>query len=246
MALRPEPDQRPDATVLRRHLAALLGAGEPLALLAPDGVGVADELGLVIWCERHWSEASRWLYAGLPGQVARWRGPALADELRAVVRRHADRATGLDAALALLDPLGYGAARPQLSASARLIELAPQASVSGGASLTFANRGRRHIEARLALPSWLAASRTELILAPGQHAVVTLSADARQVARHGRLRSAIQVESATATLLRVEVRATASQQTLVTRRLIRVGMYTILVSLLALLVSGIWQFWPGQ
>jgi hypothetical protein len=244
MALQPRPEQRPDATTFRRHLMVLLGAGDPLVLLAPDGTIIADELGMTVWCERHWSAATSWLYGSLPRQVARWHGPALADQLQAVAQQHADRAAGLDAVLALLDPQGFGAARPCVKASTRLIELAPQAP--GGTPLTLINGGRRYVQAKLASSSRLAASHAELRLAPGQHTVITLNADTRLIAKPAQVRSALLVETDTATLLRVEVRGSAHCHARMTRRLLRIGTYCFLMSILILLVIGLWRYWPNQ
>ena len=194
-ALRPaldkNPAARPDAAQLKRALELL---AQPLAartLLAPDRTTLYDERQLVEWCEGNWAAAAHWLrsYAAVDHLGQRWGKPGLARRLRAAVATTpADDNAALDAALALLDPQGYGAAKPALAIEPGDVLCTTRRGALKPVTLTVTNRGRRFVRARLVSPPWLDVSvpayakapdyserLPSLSLAPGQTAALTLS-----------------------------------------------------------------------
>jgi tRNA A-37 threonylcarbamoyl transferase component Bud32 len=178
-ALQPDPAARPSATELRVQLEAIQRDEGSRPLRAPDGSVLYAERELSDWCERSWPAAAAWLYGALPERVeADWLRPDLARRLRQWAEPHADApGRGLDAALAGLDPRGYGAAAPQLHADAAALDLGELLAGEGSAArLTVRNPGRRYVEAALELPAWVEARPSTLALGPGEEATVTFAA----------------------------------------------------------------------
>jgi len=152
VALRPaldcDPRRRPGAAELRQRLEAVIAGlpfpqavpapqlvpAAPVAPAAPasgfrpplraiDGAELRDDRELAAWCERNWDAACDWLYSNLPRRVAdAWGDAGLARQLDAIPGKYGRRDAGLAAALALLDPRGYGASPPRLSADRHQID----------------------------------------------------------------------------------------------------------------------------
>ncbi|GAB4195453.1 MAG: hypothetical protein OHK0022_12200 [Roseiflexaceae bacterium] len=201
-ALSQDVEQRPTANELRRRLEGLRDPRSMSLLRAPDGTRFTDIASLVTWCERHWGEATRWLYSTMPTQIERWHGPGLATELRAMSEHH-DPHAALDAALALLDPHGFGATAPRLICATRVLEFAagPRAIPQ---TLAIANTGRRYVRAQVSAPAWLVPSHPEIALPPGQKQTLTLTP--RPGARlHAR--DALRLHDGKAPVLTCEIRA---------------------------------------
>lgn len=160
-ALADDPGRRPTAAELRQGVEALLAPDAARTLVAPDGEELQGEQELARWCEGHWAQARDWLYADLPQAVERELVQLdLARKLRACVDRHpSNRNAGLDAALARLDPQGFGAARPTVRLWPDKVEIRairPNVPVSGLVKIQ--NTSRRYARASLSTPPWLAAS----------------------------------------------------------------------------------------
>jgi serine/threonine protein kinase len=169
-ALAKDPAERPHAHDLRRALEALANSALAQALPAPDGDALYDERQLARWCERNWQRAAPWLRTrALPDELERrWGKPALARRLRDAVAQHpADDHAALDAALALLDPRGYGAVLPSLVVAPDVVEYTPRHGALRATTLTVHNQGRRYVRARLQAPPWLAVSVPVEAQAPG-------------------------------------------------------------------------------
>jgi tRNA A-37 threonylcarbamoyl transferase component Bud32 len=163
------PQGRPDAPgflrILEEHIA-------PAARLqTPSGGSISDEQSLATWAEANWDVAVSWLYSTLPTQIEELLGKnRLAAELRLIVGRNAgDQHAGLDAALALLDPAGFGAARPHLTADRQSIafgRLAPGDRAEQIVALR--NDGRRYLRAQVKAPPWLLPNTLTVSLPPGR------------------------------------------------------------------------------
>lgn len=178
-ALQPDPARRPTASALREQIEALLVPESSRVLYTPDGLAVADEAELAAWCEQHWAQAAEWLAHGLPDQVqVAWVKLGLAENLRQCRQQHqGDRDAGLDAALALLDRTGFGAAQPALAASPAALELktfVPNDQAHARGQLIIRNSGRRYVHASVGLPTWMKTATSALALAPGQQATLAL------------------------------------------------------------------------
>jgi serine/threonine protein kinase len=182
VALEPDWTRRPTATMLREQIEAILTPESRRALYTPDQIALTSELELAAWCEQHWGAAADWLYHGLPDHVQMaWVRLALADKLRRCIQQHSsDPNAGLDAAIALLDPSGFGAAAPVLAADASAIELdsfaaGPTLEQANG-RLVIRNSGRRYLRAAVALPRWMSTPTGEIALLPGQEVTLELLA----------------------------------------------------------------------
>jgi serine/threonine protein kinase len=244
-ALDPSPGNRPVALALRRELEELLAPGTPQPIQTPDGLEASDPAELAHWCEAHWQAASAWLYGVLPDQIERiWGKTKLAQQLREITLRHRyERSAGLDAALALLDPQGFGAAQPQISAATRAIDfgaLTPRGIQSHWLELT--NAGRRHVDASFDLPGWISASRGLISLAPGQQATVELSAVGDRTAARGQLRDYVGVCDGPTTLFDVEVQAAISRWNILRARM--PPWLVVLVALITLFLFWRWIIVP--
>jgi WD40 repeat protein/serine/threonine protein kinase len=164
-----DPQVRPSAAsffaLLAEHIA-------PAARLqTPSGESASDEQSLARWAEANWDSAVAWLYSTLPAQVESMLGKnRLAAELRTIVNRHAgDQHAGLDAAIALLDPAGFGATAPHLTADRTAINfgrLAPGDRAEQ--TLNLLNDGRRYLRAQVEAPPWLLPGTVTLSLPPGR------------------------------------------------------------------------------
>jgi serine/threonine protein kinase len=182
-ALAPDWAQRPTAAILREQIEAILTPESWRVLHTPDQVALTNELELAAWCEQHWEAAADWLYHGLPDHIQMaWVKLALADKLRRCAQQHpADPNAGLDAAIAQLDPSGFGALGPILTADASEIDLgtfAPGTTVQmSHRSLAIRNGGRRYICAAVALPKWISTPTPEIALPPGQQTTLDLQAN---------------------------------------------------------------------
>jgi WD40 repeat protein/serine/threonine protein kinase len=213
-ALDPFPGNRPAAMELRRDLEELLAPGAPQPIQTPDGLEVYDQAELVRWCEAHWQAASAWLYGVLPDQIERlWGKTKLAQQMREGALRHRyERSAGLDAALALLDPHGFGTAQPQISAATRTIDFGAMARRSMHSQhLSLVNDGRRHIDISLDLPGWVSASRASIAIPPGQQATVELNAAGDRAPARGQLRDYVSVREGPTKLFDIEVIAAISR-----------------------------------
>jgi WD40 repeat protein/serine/threonine protein kinase len=213
-ALDPAPDKRPAATELRRRLEDLLAPSLPRPIQTPDGLEVYDPIELARWCEANWQLASAWLYGVLPDQVERvWGKTKLAQQMRESALRHRyERSAGLDAALTLLDPQGFGAEQPLINVTARTLDFGALARrAAHSQQLVLTNGGRRHVDASLTLPGWISASRATISMPPGARATVELSAEGDRAPARGQLRDFVTVHDGPTTLLDVEVRAAISR-----------------------------------
>lgn len=201
-ALDTELERRPGPTELRQRLEALRDPHNLRLLRAPDGSRFTDLPALIAWCERHWAEAARWLYSTMPNQIERWHGPGLARELRSVTE-NSDPYAALDAALALLDPHGFGAHQPRLISATRVLDfgrgrqLAPQ-------MLAIANGGRRYVRASVQPPAWIETRHSEVALPPGQQIILTLSIRPGTAVRP---RDTLRLYDGSTTVLACEIRA---------------------------------------
>jgi tRNA A-37 threonylcarbamoyl transferase component Bud32/sugar lactone lactonase YvrE len=234
-ALAMELADRPAAGALREQLERALMSTSTRVFHAPGGDVIPDVAALARWCETHWQSAAAWLYGSLPEQIeVVWGMAGLADNLRTIVRQYgADWNVGLDAALALLDPPGYGAAPTRLAADAQALTFGPLAPLKhDDRVLTLTNTGRRWVQARLHLPAWVTADQATVVLPPGRQASVTLTA--RRPARRlgGTLRDDLLVDSGGPTLLRLEARAGMAYPPAIRRS------FALLLFVAALLFSG--------
>jgi len=181
-ALNPDRAQRPTALALREQIEALLAPESSRVLHAPDGVAITNDSELAVWCEQHWEAAAGWLYHGLPDHVQiAWVKLGLAENLRRCAHQHPnDRNAGLDAAIALLDRPGFGAAAPSLTTDSSAVELDRffvEATRQAHGQLVIQNNGRRYARAAVALPRWLTIPTPSFSLIPGQKIALTLDAD---------------------------------------------------------------------
>jgi hypothetical protein len=174
-------DERPGASELRSKLSALQEEQRLGLIRAPDGTMLTSPEALVAWCERHWNEAAAWMCADLPERIGRrWNRPTLAQELRGIVQRHAhSQGAALDAALALLDPHGFGQMPLSLEARPKQLRfgvIPRRTNVSQ--TLTVRNSGRRHVMLRLVTPGWIiqTGALSARPLAPGEETQILLSA----------------------------------------------------------------------
>jgi serine/threonine protein kinase len=183
-ALEPDWSKRPTATMLREQIEAILTPESWRVLHTPDQVALTNELELAAWCEQHWDAAADWLYSGLPDHIQMaWVKLALADKLRRCTQQHpSDPNAGLDAAIALLDPSGFGALAPTLAADPSAIELDTRAAQKNAQPtdirLVIRNSGRRYVRAAVALPRWMSTPTPEIALIPGQEAALALQVHA--------------------------------------------------------------------
>jgi serine/threonine protein kinase len=181
-ALEPDWSKRPTATMLREQIEAILTPESWRVLHTPDQVALTSELELAAWCEQHWEAATDWLYSGLPDHVQMaWVKLALADKLRRCAQQHeGDPNAGLDAAIALLDPSGFGALAPILAADASEIDLdtfVPGTTAQmSNRSLVIRNSGRRYIRAAVALPGWMSTPTSDITLPPSREITLVLEA----------------------------------------------------------------------
>jgi serine/threonine protein kinase len=178
-ALSLEAIRRSSASDLRAELEKLLSPAGLPQIEAPDGTALADLAALAAWCEPNWALATAWLYGALPNLLElRWGQTRLARELRECVRQHrGDENAGLDAALALLDPQGFGQAPPRLRVNPPRIDFGTFSSEAPQrAALTLTNAGRRHLTITLVRPGWVGTVRPLVSLAPGQHQTLDLTA----------------------------------------------------------------------
>ena len=267
-ALARDPASRPSAGELKQRLQSLIAA--PAApqvghiVRAPDGTEYADAPDdirkLVKWCVEHWDDALAWLGGALPQQIQiHWQKHALGAELQRIAQP--GRLTGrqLDAALAQLDPQGFGLAKPRIEVQGRAIQRGPRGAArldfgglavdgSDDVQLTLKNPGPRYVEARLDTPSWVRAEPAQIALDPGKSTRVTLTADMAVVAFGGALTDALRLHGQPLLELAAHVSpwrtaasrlgaALAELGRLATRagRAIGVGILVVLGALLALL-----------
>jgi WD40 repeat protein/serine/threonine protein kinase len=219
-ALAPSADKRPSAAELRRRLEDLHARPAAPAppprtqspLQAPDGTALHSIVELSRWCETHWHVGADWLYGTLPSLVATtWGRAALAQQLQDIVDQHrTSHSAGLDAALALLDPDGFGKARSQVIAAAQALEFgALLAREACEQQLLLANSGRRHVDASLALPGWISASHSRISLPPGEQLAIDLCAEGWRAPNSGPLHGSLAVRAGATRLLKVETWAEA-------------------------------------
>jgi serine/threonine protein kinase len=230
-ALGRDPSGRPDAAGLRRGLEAVAGApsgsltarvqarAAPHPTAAPavgraplktiDGAELHAPAELAAWCERNWEQAMAWLYTSLPGRVeGLWGDVALARRLSQVVDQYARPRAGLDAALVILDPAGYGASPPQLTADTQQIDF----GVVRGRErrwLLVRNTGRRYVEAEVKATGPLIVDIKDIRLAPGEQATVVVTAEMGHYPKGQQVQQELLVLIANQPALRVATRAEA-------------------------------------
>jgi serine/threonine protein kinase len=246
-ALENDVAQRPTAAKLRRQLEDLLAPSASQSIQTPDGLEVYDTVELARWCEANWQPASAWLYGVLPEQIERvWGRTRLAQQLRDSMLKHRDdRNAGLDAALALLDPNGFGAARPQVITATQALDfgaLAPR--VACEQLLILANSGRRHVDAALGVPGWISASTMAISLPPGERMAIELSAEGWRAPTLGQLHDNLVVHDGPTTLLEVETWAAVSRWSSFWQRQRPWSVAALAALSLALLL--VWALWPVQ
>ena len=209
-ALAQDIAQRPTITEFRQRLEAVLGITRLPYIRTPNNTRVTSERTLAIWCRRHWEEACDWLYDTLPDQVALWWGDQeLAQSMRYIVSKEADRNAGLDTILARLDPKGYGAQAPQLTTTTQQFDFTGGGTTSQlRHTLALKNTGRRYITAKLQHPDWLCASPQSIQLFPGQEVTVELSYSPSALVDTQHSSDYLTVRSHTTTLLRIVVQTT--------------------------------------
>jgi hypothetical protein len=230
-ALQRDPQLRPDAAGLRQVLERLSAeAGQrpaqaprpaptaptPAApaygrapLKAIDGAELRDPRELAEWCERNWDLAAEWLYTNLPGRVeGLWGDTALARRLHDIAGQYGRRDAGLDMALAVIDPQGYGASPPQLVADTQQLDFGV---VSGRERrwLILRNPGRRYVEAQIKASGTLIVDVGELRLRPGDQASVTVDADMGHYPQGQQAQQDLVVRVGGQPLLRVPTRGEA-------------------------------------
>ncbi len=190
---------RPTASELLRELEQLLQPQHTIQ--APDGMEIRDEQELVNWCEQHWSQAVRWLYDRdvFPSQIEqRWGKNKLAHDLRAIKQQQQNNQdAGLDTALALLDPTGFGAQQPTFQIDRSMLDFGDLAvGAKRSDTVTVINTGRRYMCVTLhPHHEWLSADPGLVALSPGQSGTVTLTADMSKAQVGGRLRTDMQFDN---------------------------------------------------
>jgi hypothetical protein len=243
-ALQHDAARRPSADVLRQRLEALLDPACAPLIYTPNGAAVANSAALVGWCERHWAAAADWLYVRLPDQIEVWWGQAdLAEELRAIVRAQSgDRNAGLDAALARLDPYGFGAAHPQLRAGKQTLGFGVLMTHTANAwPLTLVNDGRRYVRAQVQPPEWVRSDQPDLALIPARQTTLTLTARRSAGATAGPLHGTVRIYADTndsPPLLQVEVWAEIGRERTTRARFLGVMFVLLLILCLVLVWWG--------
>jgi serine/threonine protein kinase len=175
---------RPTARAFLCEIEALLHPQRNIQ--APDGTILKDEQELARWCEQHWQQAAPWLYDRdtLPVQVEQqWGKNKLAQDLRAIKQQHRDNQdAGVDAAIALLDPSGFGAERPTFQVDKQAIDFGHlPVGATGNTRVKLVNTGRRYTHVNVQqLPGWLSVDHALLSLRPGQSHTITFTADMAQ------------------------------------------------------------------
>ncbi len=213
-ALQPNVNQRPTAAELRQQLEAIIAPGAN-PIQAPNGTDLHNEQELAKWCEQHWTMATDWLYRNLPDQVENiWGRNKLAQDVRSVViQQSSDRNAGLDAALALFDPQGFGSEKPRLKADKGTLNFGslPVGGKSAPLSFTLRNEGRRYVAVRLEQPKWVTGGQSQVTLVPGQSETMTLTADMDRVSVGGTLSDKVTARAGTDTLATVHVQSNVSR-----------------------------------
>ena len=220
-ALNKYVDERPTATKLREQLEALPGAASARVCITPDGTVTTDESELVAWCEQHWCAALTWLYPGIHISTGNtlieeferaWGTRDLVHKLRLSADVYAtDPHQGLDAVLALLDPQGFGAAQPSLTANHAGVDFGTHDSATASEqTLAFTNTSRRAFAAELLTPSWARvmspSEPATLTFAPKQSNTIKLLLD-DHLNQTGFLSGELTVTTEMVTMLRVPLRA---------------------------------------
>ncbi len=246
--------RRPDATLLRRQLEELPVTPVRTTLATPDGTDIATQSDLVAWCEQHWRPACDWLYdrtiqQNLPDQIEVWWGHTkLAQQLRAIVRGNRNPDVGLDAALARIDPAGYGQAMPQLSADIQMVDFGRLTAHTQHYRVTLTNTGQRVVHARLEKPAWLYISSTSissrmsggrytltLTLVPGQSTSIRLIADIKNFRAGGTIKGMISLSADMATLLQINIQTLVPYRRVLRKQLVN---WRFILAVLGLCLAG--------
>ncbi|GAB4200436.1 MAG: hypothetical protein OHK0022_21490 [Roseiflexaceae bacterium] len=180
-ALDREPSNRPSAERLREQLEHILKHPR-LPVSAPDGTSLRSAAAIVAWCEQHWDEARDWVDQIPIGLRNNWHDHTLA---RALIERisHLRATTGnadsvLDGVLALLDPQGFGAAKPQISVDRTVIDMNAMTGDRFYPSFTVQNIGRRHAYVTVNRDGlWMPLNAIEFWLPPGQRYQMNMTID---------------------------------------------------------------------
>jgi WD40 repeat protein len=209
-----DPASRPTAVQLLDALDRILTPKARADLQSPDGTAIADEAALAQWAEAHWDQAAAWLYGSLADQVTRlWGKNRLAGDIRTVVASNAaDQHAGIDELLTLLDPEGYGAIGPRMTADRRMIDfgqLGPEERREE--SLQLSNGGRRYVRVEIQSPRWVVPSALNISLPPGHQQKLRLTADMRRATDSGRLRDAVLMRDRSGAGFRIDVEARLSR-----------------------------------
>jgi serine/threonine protein kinase len=206
-----DPAARPTAQLFLERLDLLrTSLVHAQRLQAPDGTMLKDKQTLVEWCEQHWEQAIHWLYNGMSNHVDLiWGDKPLANRLNRYVDGYpTDHNAALDAALAQIDPRGFGVCMPEITVNTHALDfgaLMPQ--LGQDRTLIVTNIGRRYVYANLARPSWLLTPTPMLRLRPGESGTLRLQAEYRQPMLRGRIKGTIQLRQDETTLEEIRVRA---------------------------------------
>lgn len=193
-ALEHDVQKRPTASELKALLQELLPK-PPGILRAPDGMELRNELELAKWCTDHWDHAAKWLSKDLSERIRlHWQKDQLADELKRIFYSAPNPDLALDAAIALLDPQGFGVITPRLEGNQQTIDFGGLA-VNGRKelALTLSNPGPRHVYQTLQLPGWVTADADGVELKPGKRLKIILTADMTKVAIGGGLKRKLEL-----------------------------------------------------
>lgn len=231
------PSRLPTAVLFQQQLAALQIDPNAAAFQAPDGTAITDPTILIAWCKQHWDDAVRWLYGNLPDQIeVWWQQPTLAHDLRSLVQQQQNQNLGLDAALARIDPQGYGATKPAIKIDQLALNYGTiHAGFYGTQRLTIRNVSNRYVELSLKAPPWITI-RTTLALPPGDTKTLVIALDTRQIAAGTQLQDNIQIVIGDK-LRNIGVYATISPL----RTFLRRHPFYATLLLLATILIGIWS-----
>lgn len=208
---RAEAERQALQAQLRAEAAERLKREEQLRR-APDGTLLLEPRDVVAWCERFWEQGVKWLrdHDRLAEQARFLWGEKLAMEIVSINRRNtSDGNAALDEVLALLDPQGFGAAKPNLQASGHIIEFGNlSADIVRQGVLMIKNASRRYERLTFQHPSWISMAEPQVCLTPGQEYRLVCFADGRAVTRDFQPQDIIKVFAGNTHLGTIRVRAT--------------------------------------
>lgn len=215
-ALATDVDQRPDAAQLQQELeayrAAQTGALRP-PLTFPDNNLATTLTGVLDLALRYWDYARQMLYDGrLPAWLRQTlNDSAAASRAEAAIREFPDAPdAGLDEFVRSLNPRMPA---PQLSLSARAVELAVAAGGRASAEIVLTNGGPGGSHGALvASEVWLRTDPARYALGPGQSCPVRLEVVADQLLPGKKYIARVAVKPSVGQALEAEVRAEVRRQ----------------------------------